>query len=54
LVNETYSAAATTMNKIIGNAKVSIDPPKLHALPSADAAITPCTPISLPIRLTEL
>jgi hypothetical protein len=44
LVYATYNAQATTMNKIIGNAKVSIDPPKLHALLSADAANTVCTP----------
>jgi hypothetical protein len=42
-VYTTYSAQATTMNKIIGNAKVRIDPPKLHA-PPAESAIIPCTP----------
>jgi hypothetical protein len=31
------------MNRIIGNAKVSIEPPKLHA-PPAESAITLCTP----------
>src|ERR1700722_18194169 len=39
-----YSAVATTMNKIIGNAKVSIDPPKVHA-PPGESAITMCTPV---------
>ena len=31
LVYVTYSHAATTMNKSIGNAKLSIDAPKVHA-----------------------
>src|SRR5437588_321677 len=44
LVYMTYRAPATTANNNMGNAKVSIDPPKLHALVSADAAIRPCTP----------
>ena len=32
LVYRTYSALATTMNKSIGKAKLSIEPPKVHAL----------------------
>jgi hypothetical protein len=38
-----YSAQATTMKRSIGNAKVSIEPPKVHALP-AGSAITVFTP----------
>ena len=37
------------MNKIIGNAKVSIEPPKLHALVLAGSAITLCTPDPFPL-----
>src|SRR4029077_1124968 len=44
LVYATYSAQATTMKRSIGNAKVSIEPPKLHALVLAGSAITVFTP----------
>ena len=43
MVYATYSAQATTMKRSIGNAKVSIEPPKVHALP-AGSAITVFTP----------
>jgi hypothetical protein len=44
LVYKTHSPVPTAMNKIIGNAKVRMDAPKVHALP-AGAELRKCTGI---------